>query len=210
MPTPAIFTTLGTLAQPSGLERLQQQLSEAARPIDDTRREALRALVSSELARHPQLSKTRIRIGETGAPGVYFPKADLVSVEEASPALIGHELGHAVSMQSASPAYKKIQDLSREITRIQKYTAIPTALVISALLKGSPAAKAFNILSLVSAGTALPMLVEEAGASADALQSVPDKMQAVKELLPGFARYVALASLPPIAYQLAKHLVARG
>lgn len=210
MPMPATFTTLGTLAQPSGLERLQQQLSEAAQPIDDTRREALRALVSSELARHPQLNETRIRIGETGAPGAYFPGADLIAVESASPALIGHELGHAASMKNAGPAYKKIQDISREIARIQKYTTIPTALALSALLKGSATAKALNLLSLVSAGTALPMLVEEAGATVDAIRNVPDKMQAVKELLPGFVRYTALAAFPPIVYQLAKHLVARG
>lgn len=210
MSTPVIFTTLGALAQPSGLERLQRQLSAIERPIDDAQREALRAFVSDELARHPQLSRTQIRIGKIGTPGVYFPKIDLAAVERADPALIGHELGHAASMKSSGPIYKQLQDLSRGITRIQKHITIPTTLAIAALLKGNAAARVLNTLSWFSAGAALPMLIEEAGASIDALHSVPDKTQAVKELLPGFVRYTALAAAPPIIYQIAKRLVARG
>lgn len=205
----AFLTTLGTLAQPSGMTQLRQRMQSAHTPLNPEQAQQLRDFVRSELASHPRLAKTRLRVGPTGmGGGAYLPSKDLVSVDAPNIPILGHELGHAKSIHSSGPAYKALQNISRRLWKINTLGALPAAAAVAALVApGAAQAKAFNVLTAASVGLSVPVLVEEAGASLDALEHVPDKTKAVGKLLPGFASYATMAAIPPIVYQLSKRFL---
>lgn len=205
----AFLTTLGTLAQPSGMTQLRQQMQSARTPLDPEQAQQLRNFIRSELASHPHLAKTKLRVGPTGmGGGAYLPGKDLVSVDTTNIPILGHELGHAKSIHSSGPAYKALQNISRRLWKINTLGALPAAAAVAALVApGAAQARAFNLLTAASIGLSAPVLAEEAGASLDALKYVPDKTEAVGKLLPGLVSYTATAALPPIVYQLSKRFL---
>jgi len=205
MPPNVTLTSLRSLANSTGT-------GDAASPsgADTAQRATLRAFIASELRSHPELAETKIRIGPTPhGGGAYFPKANLVSVEEAHPALLGHELAHASSMTTSGGTYKALQNISRKLWNINTkeklvLVALPAALAVSTLVKSNARARVLNALTIAALGIAAPTLIEETAASADAISHAPDKLEAVKRLLPGWLTYAGMAAVPPIVYQLAK------
>jgi hypothetical protein len=200
MPPNVTLTSLRSLANSTGTGDAEDLFGGGT-----SQRAALRAFVASELKAHPELAETRIRIGPTShGGGAYFPKANLVSVEEAHPALLGHELAHASSMTTSGETYKTLQNISRKLWNINTFVALPAALAVSALVKSNAKARILNALTIAALGLAAPTLIEETVASADAISHAPDKLEAVKRLLPGWLTYAGMAAAPPIVYQLAK------
>jgi hypothetical protein len=200
MPPNATLTSLRSLANSTGTGNAADLFGG-----DAAQRAALRAFVAGELKSHPELAETKIRVGPTShGGGAYFPKANLVSVEEPHPALLGHELAHASSMTTASGTYKTLQNISRKLWNINTFAALPAALAVSALVKSNAKARILNALTVAALGLAAPTLYEETAASVDAISHAPDKLEAVKRLLPGWLTYAGMAAVPPIAYQLAK------
>jgi hypothetical protein len=204
-----LLTTLGTLAQPSGMNQLRQRMQSVQEPLDAGQVQQLQSFLKSELASYPRLAKTRLRVGPTGmGGGAYLPDKNVVSVDRPDLAIMGHELGHAKSIQSSGEAYKLLQNISRRLWKLNTLVALPAAAAVAALVApGAAQAQAFNRLTAASIGLAAPVLVEEAGASLDAMSHVPDKLHATAKLLPGFASYVAMAAVPPVVYQLSKRFL---
>ena len=200
MPPNVTLTSLRSLANSTGTSDAEDLFGGGV-----SQRAALRAFVASELKAHPELAETKIRIGPTShGGGAYFPKANLISVEEAHPALLGHELAHASSMTTSGGTYKALQNISRKLWNINTLVALPAALAVSALVKSNARARVLNALTIAALGVAAPTLYEETAASADAISHAPDKLEAVKRLLPGWLTYAGMAAVPPIVYQLAK------
>ena len=209
MSPPILLTTLGTLAQPSGMGQLREHMQATHDPLDPAQLQEIGQFLREELQDSPALAKTRFRVGPTGlGGGAYLPQQNLVSVDEPKIPVMAHELGHAKSISTASSAYKTLQSISRKLWKINTLGALPAAAAVAALIApGAAQAQAFDRLTAISIGLAAPTLLEEAGASLDAMQHVPDKMEGLKYMVPGFATYAAMAAIPPIVYQLSKRLL---
>ncbi len=113
------LTSLGALARPSGLARLQEHLAQSDSTLSTDEVAQLYSLLQSEVAVDPTLEKTKIRVGGTGfGGGTYFPKADLVSVTEPTPKALAHELGHAKSVGRSGELYRTMQNTARELSNV--------------------------------------------------------------------------------------------
>lgn len=211
------LTTLGALARPSGLARLQEYLAEADSTLSPEEVAELYALFQSQLAETPSLAETSVRVGPTPFGGAaYFPRANLVSVTRPEVLPLAHELGHVKSVGASGPAYRGIQDASRAVSKLTNSLlyALPVAAAIPLLSRLSAFAKyrglgpaALNALTGITLAANLPTLVEEAAASADAVKHVPDKLEATKEMIATLGAYGAKAAIPVAAYQIAKRFV---
>jgi hypothetical protein len=191
------------------MNQLRQRMQSVREPLSEAQVSQLHNFLQSELSSHPGLEKTKLRVGPTGmGGGAYLPEKNIVSVDRPDTAIMGHELGHAKSIQSSGTTYKTLQNISRRLWSLNVMSALPAAAAVAALMApGATQLRALDRLTAASIGLAAPVLIEEAGASLDALNHVPDKLHATAKLLPGFASYVAMASVPPIVYQLSKRFL---
>ena len=96
---------------------------------------------------------------------------------------------------------------ANSLARLNNTAALPAMLAIRALIKDKDMrAEILNILTGVSAAVAAPGLAEELSASLDAVKHAPNKLQAIKTLLPAFIHHSLSAAVPVGVYQLGKHI----
>lgn len=161
--------------------------------------------VKSFLKDNPQLADVKLQV-RPGIQGGYFPKKDLVTMGVVNPAVVGHELSHAKSLRKAR-IYDKIIGVAQGVTNINNRAAVPAMLAIRALIGDQGTRnEILNILSGISAAVAAPGLVEEMSASFEAVKHVPDKLQAIKSLIPAFMTHAVHSLMPVGVYQLGKHI----
>lgn len=166
---------------------------------------AVRELIRRELEEDPTLADIEVR-KTPGLHGAYFPGKDTMALGVVNPAVVAHELGHAKNLRR-SKIYGKVLMAANNLARINNTAAIPAMLAIRTLIKDRDTRnEVFNILSGVSAALAAPGLAEELGASLDAVKHVPDKLQAVKTLIPAFIQHSLHSAVPVGVYQLGKHI----
>lgn len=167
------------------------------------------AAVAETIKRHlkddPRLKDVKLRV-QRGIQGGYFPKRDLVTLGVVNPAVVGHELAHAKNIRK-SRVYGKILMAAQGISNVNNVAAVPAMLAIRGLVGDKDLRnEILNILSGASAAVAAPGLVEEVSASVDAVKHAPNKLQAVKSLIPAFLTH-AVSSLAPVGiYQIGKHI----
>lgn len=151
----------------------------------------------------PRLKDVKLQI-RPGMQGAYHPGRDTVSLGVINPAVAGHELAHAHNLRKAR-VYSKVLQAANGVASINNTAAIPAMLAIRTLV-GDPDTRreVFNILSGVSAAVAAPGLVEEMGASVEAVKNAPDKLQAITSLIPAFLTHAAHAMKPTLVYQAGK------
>ena len=210
MSPPILLTTLGTLAQPSGMGPLQEQMRTARKPLSDDQLHELGSFLQHEFGAHPNLESTRIRVGPTGSGGgAYLPQQDIVSVDDPNnTSILAHELGHAQGMKSSGSVYRALQNISRKLWKTNLYATLPAIGAVAALMEpGAARLKALDRLAMISAGLSAPVLIEEASASLDALKQVPDKLDALRYTVPGFLSYAVPAAASPLLYLGAKRLL---
>jgi hypothetical protein len=165
--------------------------------------------VAETVRRHlkddPRLKDVKLRV-QRGIQGGYFPKRDLVTLGVVNPAVVGHELGHAKNLRQ-SRVYGKILMAAQGVANVNNTLAVPAMLAIRGLVGDKDVRREIlNILSGASAAVAAPGLVEEVSASVDAVKFAPNKLQAVKSLIPAFLTH-AVSSLAPVGiYQLGQHI----
>lgn len=165
----------------------------------------IRKLIKTEIEKRPGLANLRM-VARPGRTGAYYPEQDTVSLGVANPAVLAHELGHAKNLRK-SRLYKKLLLAVNNAARINNIAAVPAMLTLRALVTDKAVRdEIFNILSGASAAVAAPGLVEELSASIHALRNTPDKLQAVKALLPAFLSHAAVSAFPVGVYQLGRHL----
>lgn len=159
--------------------------------------------VQNFLNSDPRLKDVKLRI-RPGMQGSYHPKHDTVSLGVVNPAVVGHELAHAHNLRKAR-VYGKVLSAAQGVANVNNTVAIPAMLAIRTLV-GDPDTRreVFNILSGVSAAVAAPGLVEEMGASVEAVKNAPDKLQAVTSLIPAFLTHAAHSLKPTMVYQAGK------
>jgi hypothetical protein len=211
------LTSLGALARPSGLARLQEHLAQTGSTLSPEEASQFYTLLQSELTSSPSLESTKVRIGPTGfGGGVYFPRADLVSLDKPALAQMAHELGHVKSVGRAGPLYRSLQDTAKEVSNVtnKMNLVLPLAVAIPLLLRSSAAAKfkswgpiALDALTGITLAANVPGVLEEATASLDAIKHLPDKMEGTKELIKTLGAYGAHAAVPMAAYQIAKRFL---
>lgn len=157
------------------------------------------------IKQNPSLRNVDIEVSP-GIPGGYYPGRDAITLGVLNPAVIGHETAHAENLRNA-PLYRKILNVANTVARINNVAAIPAMLAIRTFV-GNPETRReiLNILAGTSAAIAAPGLVEEFGASATAVKNAPNKLQAIKTLLPAFLQHAAVSSLPVGVYQLGKFM----
>jgi hypothetical protein len=199
--------TLQSLSSSSGLSRLKRGLGG----VDSFYNEgpdALRAvqeLVRRELESDPSLSDIKTKL-TPGLHGAYFPGKDTIALGVINPAVVGHELGHAKNIRK-SKVYGKLLMAANNLSRLNSTAAIPAMLAIRTLVQNRDTRnEILNILSGVSAALAAPGLAEELGASMDAVKNAPNKLQALKTLLPAFLQHSLHAAMPVGVYQVGKHI----
>jgi len=153
----------------------------------------------------PRLKDVKLQV-RRGAQGGYFPQKDLITLGVVNPAVVGHELGHAKNIRN-SRVYGKILMAAQGIADTNNKVAVPAMLAIRGLVRNKDLRREIlNILSGASAMAAAPGLVEEMSASVEAVKNAPNRLQAVKSLIPAFLTH-AVSSLTPVGvYQLGKHI----
>lgn len=221
MPTNAAFeTTLGSLAKPSGLARLQKYLETEGKPASPQELTALKQYVRSEIADEPSLDNVGLRVTPTFGGGQYFVQARRIHVTNPTDLpVLAHEIGHAKNLSSnPNNVYNQLQQASRSVLRFQKQNGsyiLPLLMTLPLLTRASTTARSMRpILRKILGGAAIgslvagaPVLYEEAQATANAVNRVPKKTEAVKELVPGFLDYVSFTGIPALAYYVTKRLV---
>jgi hypothetical protein len=166
---------------------------------------SIKELIKTEIEKNPELKGLHL-LTRPGRTGAYYPQHDLIELGVANPAVLAHELGHAKNLRK-SKLYKKLLLAANNVARINNVAAVPAMLTLRALVSDRATRdEIFNVLSGASAAVAAPGLVEEMSASIQALKSTPNKLEAVKALLPAFLTHVAASAFPVGVYQLGRHL----
>lgn len=199
--------TLQSLSTTSGLNELKKSLQHVDSYYNDgaDALPAIRQLIQREIESDPRLAGIKIR-ATPGLHGAYFPGKDAIALGVLNPAVVAHELGHAKNLRK-STLYKNILMTANNVARVNNTVAIPAMLAIRALIKDKDTRdEVFNILTGVSAAVAAPGLAEELSASIDAVKHAPNKLQAVKTLLPAFVHHSLSSAVPVGVYQLGKHI----
>jgi hypothetical protein len=166
--------------------------------------EAVRETVRRYLQEDPRLADIKL-VSRPGAPGAYSLDRDAIRVGVSNPAVVGHELGHAVNLRNA-PLYRKILKAAEGVARLNNTVALPAMLALRAFVNDKDTRnEIFSILSGTSAAVAAPGLVEEMSASMRSLRNVPDKTQALKTLIPAFLSHAVVSLAPTAVYQAGKY-----
>jgi len=218
MDTNATFeTTLGALAKPSGLARLQEHLESGGYSAAPQELSALQKYTQSEITEEPALDNIGIRVKPTWGGGQFFPRSrriDVTNPVDLTP--LSHEIGHAKSIDDPNSFYANLQNISRGVLKVQKGSEgiilplLMTLPFLSRIRNGayqSLIQKLLGSAAIGSLATGVPVLYEEAKASLNAVQHAKDRAEAVKRLLPAFLDYARIASMPALAYYVTKRLV---
>ncbi len=199
--------SLQQFASPAGARQIAQRLggAESFYNSGPEAADSVRDLIKTEIEKNPELASLRL-LTQPGRAGAYYPQQDTVSLGVVNPAVLAHELGHAKNLRK-SKLYKRLLLAANNVARINNVAAVPAMLTLRALVSDRTVRdEIFNILSGVSAAAAAPGLVEELSASIQALKSSPDKLEAIKALLPAFLTHAAVSAFPVGVYQLGRHL----
>jgi len=209
-------TTLGALARPSGLARLQEHLERTGEPASLEDLGALQSFVTDTVEESPELDNVTVYANPTWniGGGGYYPNKRAITVNDVTDLpRFAHEIGHAKGPKPHSLG-RNVQVLSRELgwlTTLLGAGALGTAL-ISRQLPGkirdlALAKKYLGYGALASLGIHAPTLYEEARASLDAVKRLPDKAETAKELAGHFGTYATNAAIPVASFLAAKRLI---
>ena len=199
--------TLQTLTTPEGISELTRRLADVESFYHEGPEVAkdVAKLVKEQLSKFPELEDIKLRI-QQGLHGGYFPSEDTISLGVVNPAVTGHEIGHAKNIRQ-SRVYGKILQAANNVARINNIAALPAMLGLRAFVGDEGVRnEIFNVLSGMSAAVAAPGLIEEMSATVDAVKGSPNKLQALKSLVPAFLHHALYASIPVGVYQLGRHL----
>lgn len=199
--------TIQNLGTSSGLSTLGRSLENVESFYNEGPESipAIRELIKSELEDDPRLKNIQVR-ATPGLHGGYFPSKDVIALGVLNPSVVAHELGHAKNLRQ-SKVYGKILRAANNVARLNNTAALPAMLAIRALVQDRDTRnEVLNILTGVSAVAAAPGLAEEVSASLDAVKHAPNKLQAVRTLIPALLHHTLSASMPIGIYQLGKHI----
>lgn len=200
-------TTLQSLATAAGLRRLNQSVGRVDSFFQEgpEQLDQVKQLLRTEFERDPRLKDVEVQTGPESL-GYYHPGKDLIHVGVINPAVLGHEIGHAKNVRY-SKFYKYLLGLSGLASKVNTTLALPATLAIRSFVQDPDTRnEVFNTLSALSAMASAPVIAEELSASVDSVKNAPDKLQAVKALIPAFLTYVASSAIPIGIYQVGKHM----
>jgi len=200
------INTLQSLQSAPGLAALASRVGNVDSFFNDPEHaKEIPETIARFLEQNPSLADVKVETNPD-IRGGYYPNEDAITLGVVNPAVVGHETAHAENVRKA-PLYRKILGIADTVARINNVAAIPAMLAIRAFV-GDPETRReiLNILAGASAAIAAPGLVEEFGASAAAVKNAPDKLQAVKTLLPAFLQHALVSSMPVGVYQLGKYM----
>ena len=219
MPTNAAFeTTLGSLARPSGLARLQAHLEGKGEPASPQELTALQQYVHDEVSEEPALDNVGIRVTPTWGGGQFFPRSRRIHVTRPTDVVaLSHEVGHAKSIDDPESVYNTVQNVARGVLKAQKQhenVVLPLLMTLPLLTRAGVGNAYRPIMRKILGGAAIgslvagaPVLYEEAKASLNSLEKVPDQTATIRRLLPNFLDYARVAAVPALAYYVTKRLV---
>jgi len=199
--------TLQSLTTTTGLNELNERLGDVSSFYHEGTKSLpeIRQLIKEEIESDPRLSGIKIRT-TPGLHGGYFPGRDTIALGVTNPAVVAHELGHAKNLRN-SKLYSRLLMAANNVNKLNNTVALPAMLAIRALIKDKDTRdEVLNILTGISAITAAPGLTEELSASLDAVKHAPNKLRAIKALLPAFIHHSLAAAVPIGTYQLGKHI----
>lgn len=199
--------TLKDLATPEGAAALARRVGgvESFYQEGPGAAQAVADLVKKQIAEKPELANIKARI-QPGILGGYYPRDDTITLGVSNPAVAAHEIGHAKNIRD-SKLYGKLLQAANSLARTNNVVALPAMLALRAFVGDeSTRNEIFNILSGASAAIAAPGLIEEMSASIDAVKQAPDKLKALKTLVPAFLHHAVTSTMPVGIYQLGRHL----
>lgn len=200
------LNTLQSLQSAPGLAALASRLGSVDSFFHDPEHaQEIPETIKRFVEQNPSLADVGVEVNPD-ITGGYYPGKDSITLGVVNPAVVGHETAHAENVRKA-PLYEKILTVANTVARINNVAAIPAMLAIRAFI-GDPETRReiLNILAGASAAFAAPGLVEEFGASAAAVKNAPNKLQAIKTLLPAFLQHALVSSMPVGVYQLGKFM----
>lgn len=198
--------TIQSLSSAGGLAALANQVSNARSSYNKPQLISnIPEVVQQYTQETPELADVKVRM-DPRTPGAYFPGTDTISLGAVDPAILAHELGHARNVRQA-PLYRTLLGITGSLADVNRTIALPTMLALRAFIGDQQRRREIlNILAGASAALAAPLLVEELGASVDAVRNVPDKIEAIKTLLPAFVQHTLAATTPMSIYQVGKFI----
>jgi len=210
----AFDTTLGALAKPSGLARLQEHLENEGHSASPQELSALQKYTQSEITEEPALDNIGIRVKPTQGGGQFFPRSRRIDVTNpVDITTLSHEIGHAKSIDDPDSLYGRVQNIARGILQTQKgnETIILPLLMTLPLLARAKNGTYRSLIRKILGGavigsfaTGAPVLYEESKATINSVRHAEDKMKTITRLLPNFLDYVRVASVPSLAYYVTK------
>lgn len=160
-------------------------------------------VVRKTLETFPKLKDTKIVLAPGIGTGAYHPEKNTVVLGTANPAILAHELGHAANIEPGS-VYAKILKASRIANRLNAQIAIPLAMGIRIFTSPDAANKILNYASLASAILAAPTMAEEFSATIHGVKHSPEKLKALRTLVPAYMTHLLAQTMPFAVYQFTR------
>jgi hypothetical protein len=164
----------------------------------------LQAVAASAIARNPEIANTPLKVVPNFPNAQYDPKTGTILLGICNPAALAHEIEHLHNL-SPKGMYQKLIGVTQGLTRINNVAAIPAVLALRAFIK-DPVHRndILNTLAGVSSAIAAPGITEEMSASVSALKNNPNRLAAMKTLMPALMAHVAQSMAPSLIYQLGR------
>jgi hypothetical protein len=193
---------LADLATPAGIAELVKVTGATQSFFNQPERaEGINAVVQAALADNPNLAHVKVRI-MPHLPNCFYnyERGELI-LGLVNPDALAHELGHANRIKQDG-LYRKILSAANGVARLNNVVAIPTMLALRTFIQDPERRNdILNSLAAVSTAVAAPGLMEEAGASVNAIRHSPDRVQSLKTLGPAFLAHFASSMVPAAVYE---------
>lgn len=193
---------LADLATPAGIAELVRVTGATQSFFNQPERASgIQTVIQSALANNPNLAHVKVRI-MPHLPNCFYnyERGELI-LGLVNPDALAHELGHADRIKQDG-LYRKILSAANGVARLNNIVAVPTMLALRMFIQ-DPERRGdiLNSLAAISTAVAAPGLMEEAGASINAMQNAPDRVHALKTLGPAFLAHFASGMMPAVVYE---------
>ena len=171
---------------------------------DPDRLEGVRTVVQKAIAERPSAARIKVRVMPSLANAYFDYENQEILLGLVNPDALAHELGHAENLKRKG-FYTNVLRAAQGVSKINNIAAIPVMMSIRTMVKDEETRNdILNTLAAVSSAVAAPQLLEEMSASFSALQKAPDKIQALKTLVPAFLSHAGVSLAPVGIYQVGK------
>lgn len=179
-------------------------LTRAAKSLNASPEDMVRFYAYSKgyIEEDPRLGD--ISIGKSSGGDFYDIDKNRIALSSSDPDVYAHEMGHAERLHDSSGFYKGVLKGSKAVSSMLNLGSIPIggAVTYTEGLTSNTKKNILRGLASASALAALPNLVEEVGATANALGKSNEALRSLRKLAPGLASHSFHGLSGPATYYL--------